>query len=125
MRVAAVQLNSTADKARNLGAAEALVSAAAADGAELVALPEKWNLLAPGDELAAGAEPLDGPSLSAARGWAREPRLHLLAGSISEQGPSRPFSPPVLNRRDGAALAAYRKIHMFDVEVEGVSYRES
>ena len=55
MRVAAVQLNSTADKARNLGAAEGLVRAAAADGAELVALPEKWNLLAPGEELVAGA----------------------------------------------------------------------
>ena len=69
VRVAAVQLNSTDDKARNLAAAERLVRAAAADGAELVALPEKWNLLASGEELAAGAEPLDGPSL------ARRPRL--------------------------------------------------
>ena len=51
MRAAAVQLNSTDDKARNLAAAERLVRAAAADGAELVALPEKWNLLAGGEEL--------------------------------------------------------------------------
>ena len=70
------------DKARNLAAAERLVRAAAADGAELVALPEKWNLLAAGEELVAGAEPLDGPSLTAARGWARELGIHLLAGSI-------------------------------------------
>ena len=34
----------------------------------------------------AGAEPLDGPSLTAARGWARELGIHLLAGSISERG---------------------------------------
>ena len=67
MRVAAVQLNSTAEKARNLATAERLVRAAAADGAELVALPEKWNLLADGEQLLAGAEPLDGPSLGAAR----------------------------------------------------------
>ena len=72
MRVAAVQLNSNADKARNLAAAERLVRAAATDGAELVALPEKWNLLASGEEMAAGAEPLDGPSLAAARGWAAD-----------------------------------------------------
>ena len=72
MRVAAVQLNSNGDKARNLAAAERLVRDAAADGAEFVALPEKWNLLAGGAELAGGAGPLDGPSLSAARGWARE-----------------------------------------------------
>ena len=48
--------------------------AAAADGAELVALPEKWNLLAGGEELLAGAEPLDGPSLE------RRPRLGRGAG---------------------------------------------
>ncbi|HEU4944547.1 MAG TPA: nitrilase-related carbon-nitrogen hydrolase, partial [Solirubrobacterales bacterium] len=58
MRAAVVQLNSTGEKARNLETAERLVRAAAADGAELVALPEKWNLLAGGEELLAGAEAL-------------------------------------------------------------------
>jgi predicted amidohydrolase len=127
MRVAAVQLNSTADKARNLGAAEALVRAAAADGAELVALPEKWNLLAPGEDLVTGAEPLDGPSLTAARGWARTLGIHLLAGSISEHigDGEKPFNTSVLLGPDGDDLAVYRKIHMFDVDVGGVSYRES
>jgi predicted amidohydrolase len=127
MRVAAVQLNSTADKARNLDAAEGLVRAAAADGAELVALPEKWNLLAPGEELVAGAEPLDGPSLTAARSWARTLGIHLLAGSISEhvgEG-EKPFNASVLIGPEGEDLAVYRKIHMFDVDAGGVSYRES
>jgi deaminated glutathione amidase len=129
MRVAAVQLNSNADKARNLAAAEALVRAAAADGAELIALPEKWNLLAPGEELVAGAEPLDGPSLTAARGWARTLGIHLLAGSISERSADaadeKPFNASVLIGPDGEDLAVYRKIHMFDVDAGGVSYRES
>lgn len=127
MRVAAIQLNSTADKARNRGAAEGLVRAAAADGAELVALPEKWNLLAPGEELVAGAEPLDGPSLTAARGWARTLGIHLLAGSISEHvgDGEKPFNTSVLIGPDGEDLAVYRKIHMFDVDAGGVSYRES
>ncbi|HTT93095.1 MAG TPA: carbon-nitrogen hydrolase family protein, partial [Solirubrobacterales bacterium] len=127
MRVAAVQLNSNADKARNLDAAERLVHAAAADGAELVALPEKWNLLAAGEELVAGAEPLDGPSLAAARGWARTLGVHLLAGSISERvgDGEKPFNASVLIGPDGEDLAVYRKIHMFDVDAGGVSYRES
>lgn len=125
MRVAAVQLNSTDDKARNLAAAERLVRDAAEAGAELVALPEKWNLLAGGAELAAGAEPLDGPSLTAARGWARELGIHLLAGSVSERTGGKAFNTSVLIGPDGADLAVYRKIHMFDVEVDGVSYRES
>jgi predicted amidohydrolase len=125
VRVAAVQLNSTGDKARNLAAAERLVRAAAAGGADLVALPEKWNLLASGEEIAAGAEDLDGPSLAAARSWARELGIHLLAGSIAEHGEEKVFNTSVLIGRDGADLAVYRKIHMFDVEAGGVEYRES
>jgi deaminated glutathione amidase len=126
LRAAAVQLNSNGDKARNLAAAERLVRAAADDGAELVALPEKWNLLAGGEELLAGAEPLDGPSLSAAHDWARALGIHLLAGSIAEQGEGEKVSnTSVLIGPDGDDLAVYRKIHMFDVDAGGVSYRES
>jgi predicted amidohydrolase len=127
LRVAAVQLNSNADKDRNLAAAERLVREAAADGAELVALPEKWNLLADGETLVAGAEPLDGPSLDTARGWARDLGIHLLAGSISERGPEgeKASNTSVLIGPGGENLAVYRKIHMFDVDAGGVSYRES
>jgi predicted amidohydrolase len=126
LRAAAVQLNSTNDKARNLAAAKHLVRAAAADGAELVALPEKWNLLAGGEELLAGAEALDGPSLTAARGWARALGIHLLAGSVAERGEGEKASnTSVLIGPDGEDLAVYRKIHMFDVDAGGVSYRES
>jgi predicted amidohydrolase len=126
VRAAAVQLNSTNDKARNLTTAERLVRAAAAAGADLVALPEKWNLLAGGEELLAGAEALDGPSLGAARGWAHELGIHLLAGSIAERGEGeKAFNTSVLIGPDGEDLAAYRKIHLFDVDAGGVSYRES
>jgi deaminated glutathione amidase len=128
VRAAAVQLNSNGDKARNLAAAERLVRAAAADGAGFIALPEKWNLLAAGEEMAAGAESLDGPSLSAAHSWARELGIHLLAGSIAERAIEtfdRAFNTSVLIGPDGTDLATYRKIHMFDVEAGGVAYRES
>jgi predicted amidohydrolase len=141
MRAAAVQLNSTADKERNLATAERLVRGAAQAGAELVALPEKWNLLGDGEALVAGAEPLDGPTLGAVAGWARELGIHLLAGSIAERvdgaaagkrdaaavggGKAKAFNTSVLIGPDGEDLATYRKIHMFDVEAGGVVYRES
>jgi deaminated glutathione amidase len=127
LRAAAIQLNSNGDKARNLAAAERLVREAAADGAEFVALPEKWNLLAGGEELLAGAEPLDGPTLTAARGWAQDLRIHLLAGSISERGEEggKAANTSVLIGPGGEDLGVYRKIHMFDVDAGGVSYRES
>jgi predicted amidohydrolase len=127
VRVAAVQLNSNGDKQRNLAAAERMVREAAAGGAEFVVLPEKWNLLAGGEELVAGAEPLDGPSLSAARSWAGELGIHLLAGSISECGAEgeKASNTSVLIGPGGEDVAVYRKIHMFDVDAGGVAYRES
>lgn len=127
MRAAVVQMNSGADVARNLEVAERLVRAAAADGAELVALPEKWALLGSADVIRAGAEPLDGPVVSAARGWARELGVHLLAGSVAEDAGDGglPFNTSVLVGAEGELVASYRKLHMFDVDVGGVAYRES
>lgn len=127
MLAAAVQLNADADADRNLELAEQLVRAAAVAGADLVALPEKWSLLGPGEILAERAEPLDGRALSAARRWARELGIHLLAGSVAERiaGQDRLANTSALIDPEGELAAVYRKIHMFDVDVGGVSYRES
>jgi predicted amidohydrolase len=127
MRAAVVQLNSTADKARNLEVAEHFVREAAADGATLIALPERWHLLGDSETLLAGAEELDGPSLTAAREWARDLGVHLVAGSIAErvEGSERLHNTSALIDATGELVGVYRKIHMFDVEVGGVAYRES
>ncbi len=127
MRAAAVQLNSTDEYDRNLEVAERLVRGAAADGAELVVLPEKWTVLGSPEAIRSCAEPLDGPALSAAAGWARELGIHLVAGSFPEVVPEweRLGNTSVMFGPDGEQRAIYRKIHMFDVEVGGVSYRES
>ena len=107
-----MQLTATPDKARNLETADRLVRRAAADGARLVVLPEKWSVLGHGKDLQAGAEPLDGPAVTWARDAARELGIDLVAGSVAE-------------RVDGEVAATYRKVHMFDVEVDGTVYRES
>jgi predicted amidohydrolase len=127
VRVAAVQLNSTADTAANLAAADRLTRAAAAAGAELVVLPEKWAVLATPEETAAGAEPLDGPALTWARGIARDLGIDLVAGSIAERVPrqEKGSNTSVHIGPDGEVQATYRKMHMFDVEVAGRTYRES
>jgi predicted amidohydrolase len=126
MRAAAVQLNSNEDRDRNLEIADRLVRRAAGEGAELVVLPEKFNVLGTPEQLAQGAEPLDGPTLTWAAGLAAELGLWLVAGSIvelSDDGQMRNAS--ALMSPAGETVAVYRKIHLFDVEVEGVSYRES
>jgi deaminated glutathione amidase len=127
VRAAAVQLNSTADRGANLEAADRHTRAAAADGATLVVLPEKWPVLGAEADLLAGAETLDGPALSWARTIARELSIDLVAGSIVERlADSEQLANTCVHvSPDGELRAIYRKIHMFDVEVDGVQYRES
>ncbi|MEA2389813.1 MAG: deaminated glutathione amidase [Thermoleophilaceae bacterium] len=127
MRAGAVQLNSTHDTDRNLETADRLTRAAAADGAELIVLPEKWNLLGSDEQTLAAAEPLDGPAIAWARATARELGIDLVAGSIAERHPGRDklSNTSVHVGPDGEVRAVYRKIHMFDVVVGGVEYSES
>ena len=127
MRVAAVQLTSTADFDGNLERADRLTRAAAADGAQLVVLPEKWSALGRGEALLAGAQPIDGPAITWARSAARELGIEVVAGSISERIESEPRlrNTSVHIGAGGELRATYRKVHMFDVVVEGTVYRES
>jgi predicted amidohydrolase len=126
LRVAAVQLNATADQPANLAAADRLVREAAARGARLVVLPEKWPLLGSGAQLHAGAEAIDGPAMSWARECARELALELVAGSFTERTPDGQRHNTSLHISPGGEIRAiYRKIHMFDVTIDGLEYRES
>lgn len=126
IRAAAVQLNSTPDRERNLQAADSLVREAARAGAELIVLPEKWPVLGTPEQTAAAAEPLGGPSLQWARSVAAELGIDLVAGSIAERIPGdRGANLSVHVGPDGEDRARYRKIHMFDVQVGGTRYKES
>ncbi|HEV2981772.1 MAG TPA: carbon-nitrogen hydrolase family protein [Solirubrobacteraceae bacterium] len=127
MRVAAVQLNSGADPSANLQAADRLTRAAAAEGAKLIVLPEKWTALGPDEQLHDAAQTLEGPAIAWARATARELGVDLVAGSILELVPEQEklANTSVHVAPDGEVRAVYRKLHMFDVHVGGREYRES
>jgi deaminated glutathione amidase len=127
MRAAAVQLQATTETDRNLASAERLTRAAAADGAELVVLPERLDIRGASADYRSGAEPLDGKPIAWARALARDLGIDLVAGSVAErrEGHERVSNTSVHVGPDGEIRAIYRKIHMFDVEVGGVEYRES
>jgi predicted amidohydrolase len=127
MKAAAVQLKSGVDVDANIAAADEHVRAAAADGARLVVLPEKWTVMGSPEDLRAGAQTLDGSAISWARDTASELKLDLVAGSISErvEGRAKLSNASVHVGPDGEIKAVYRKLHMFDVEIEGKRYCES
>ena len=128
IRVACVQMTSRTDKAANLETAERLVAQAASAGADVVVLPEKWNAIGDSALYHATAELLEGgESVLAMSEWARRHGITLVGGSIAEQreGREKLSNTSLVFDPDGQIVALYRKIHLFDVEVGGVVYRES
>jgi predicted amidohydrolase len=126
--VAAVQLTSTSDEEANWESARRLIERAAAHGARLVGTPENTNYLGPHEEKVRRAEPLDGPTVGRFAALARRLGIHLLLGSFNERSddPARCHNTSVLFGSDGRVIAAYRKLHLFDVDIPGgVCFAES
>jgi deaminated glutathione amidase len=128
IRIACVQLTASGDKAANLERGERLVARAASLGADVIALPEKWNGVGNAEQLQALAEPLEGgESVAALSRWAQTHGVSIVGGSITErrEGHEKLSNTSVVVAPDGSVSAVYRKIHLFDVEVGGLVYRES
>jgi predicted amidohydrolase len=130
-KASAVQMSAGSDKEANLAAAAELVTNAAASGASLVALPEVFAWRGPQEREPEIAEPLAGRIGTFASELARRLGIWLVAGSILETADNgaaggRCYNTTALFSPDGALAASYRKIHLFDVDVEGrIQVRES
>jgi predicted amidohydrolase len=124
---ACVQFRASRDKAENIARMAPLVTEAADRGARLVLLPEKWNAIADGSELRAYAESLEqgGETIEALAQWARQLEIDLICGSIAIADGDRVGNVSIAFRPDGEIAASYTKIHLFDVDVGGTSYRVS
>ncbi|MFO1339887.1 MAG: carbon-nitrogen hydrolase family protein [Burkholderiaceae bacterium] len=117
MKIAAVQMVSTPDVARNLAAAGRLVAQAAEAGAKLVALPEYFCLMGQRDDdkLAIAEADGDGPIQAFLADTARRHGLWLVGGTLPIRGdaPGRVRNACCAYGPDGARVARYDKIHLF------------
>lgn len=126
---AAIQTRTGRSVSDNIAATSALIREAAAAGAAYVLTPEMTNILVRSrDELKASiAEEKDDPSLAAYRALAAELGIFLHLGSIAVKAPDgRAANRALLIAPDGAVVARYDKIHLYDVDLpNGESFRES
>jgi nitrilase len=131
MRVAAIQMTSSAEVAENLAAAEALIERAAGDGAILAALPENFALMGlhDADKLAVGEPDGDGPIQAFLARVAARYGVWLVGGTIPLKVPGerRVAAACLVYDARGARVGRYDKIHLFDVDLpgRGEAYRES
>jgi len=125
MRVAAVQMHCSPDRADNLARAASLTAEAATQGAELVVLPELFSSLGRTADMRTAAESLEGPTVAWASALARKHHCSIVAGSFVEREGEQLFNTSVLLDPDGVLIAHYRKVHLFDIDVAGATSRES
>ena len=127
--VAAVQMRSTMDPARNLRDFEALVREAAGKGARYIQSPEMTGALVRDRKLLMQLiKPAESdPLVARAAALAAELGIHLHIGSTAIARPDgKVANRAVVFGPDGGLIATYDKIHMFDVDVsETETYRES
>ena len=113
MRIVSIQMEvGDRDKAENLARAQALIRRS--EGADLILLPEIWNVgYFSFDRYAAEAEPLEGETVAHLRAAARAANAYLFGGSFVERGPRGLHNTSVLIDPTGELLGAYRKLHLF------------
>lgn len=128
-RCALVQMCSGTDVDANLAAARRRIAEAASEGATLVALPENFALMPDGaGALIACARDRADDIDAFLADRAREHGVVLVGGSFPVPSPDadRIYGTCRVYGADGARLASYDKMHLFDVVVSDTeSYRES
>jgi N-carbamoylputrescine amidase len=116
--VAAVQMRCSADRESNLENAERLVRAAAADGAQIVCLPEiftgQYFCQSESVEGFRLAETIPGPSTERMQSLARELETVLVVPLFEKRSEGVYHNSAAIIDADGSLLGVYRKMHIPD-----------
>ncbi|MCB9433258.1 MAG: carbon-nitrogen hydrolase family protein [Ardenticatenaceae bacterium] len=127
-RIAACQMNSQNDKAANLRRAGELIDEAAALGAQMVGLPEMFNMLGEREDSLRGAEDIPGETSEFLAAKARQHGIYVHGGSIPVRAdePNKVLNSTLIFDPAGQMIARYDKLHLFDIHIEGQkTYKES
>lgn len=121
-----IQMRVTADKDRNLRAAESWIERCASQGAALVMLPEMFCCPYDSTAFPVYAETEGGPTWQVLSDAARRSKVYLVGGSMPESDSGRIFNTCYIFDPGGHQIGKHRKMHLFDIDVSGGQhFRES
>ncbi len=119
VKVALLQMDVCEDVAKNLETATGLIKQVAKDGADFAVLPEMFCCLYTSKSFVANKEPKGGRVYTALQNAAKENGVYLIGGSMPEAEGDRIYNTSFIFDRDGNQIGRHRKVHLFDIDVEG------
>ncbi len=118
-KLALCQVTGSADKELNRAKASQFIREAAANGAQVISLPEMWNCPYSNDYFRKYAEPEDGESVQMMSDLAKELGIYLIGGTIAELCDDNVYNTAFCFGKDGSIIGKHRKVHLFDIDVAG------
>ena len=125
LKLAVCQLRTELALDETLRKAREMVLRAADAGADMVCLPEMFTCPYAGEYFRKFAALGHGETVSAMSAWARESGVILVGGSIPEREGERLYNTCFVFDEKGRQIARHRKVHLFDVDLPGMCFRES
>lgn len=126
MKLGLCQLPVTASLEQNHATMSAMVAEAAAQGCEMVCLPEMWACPYDNSAFPVYAEAQGGVTWNVLRETAVMHHIWLVGGSVPEQEEDKLYNTCYVFSPDGEQVAKHRKTHLFDIDVPGrVRFMES
>ena len=129
LKIAGIQMVSSASLQENLETADRLVKAAALDGAQIAVLPEYFCImgLKDTDKVNIREKLGSGPIQEALAAITKDSGIYLVAGTIplEAKDPNKVLNTTLVFNPDGQRVGRYDKIHLFGFQTSTERYQES
>jgi len=129
LKIAAIQMVSSASIQENLTTAKRLIKAAAQDGAQIAVLPEYFCImgLKDTDKVRAKEKLGSGPIQEELVEIAKDSGIYLIAGTVplEAKDPNKVLNTTLVFSPDGQRVGRYDKIHLFGFQTSTERYQES
>lgn len=125
-KIALCQMKGSFDKKESMETAEKFIREAAANGAQVISLPEMWNCPYANEYFREYAEKADGETVQFMAHLAKELGIYLIGGSIPELDCGNVYNTSFSFDKNGNVIGKHRKVHLFDIDVKGgIRFMES
>lgn len=124
-KLSLIQLLTSASKLNNLHRARDLVRQAVQQGAQVIVLPECFNSPYGTQHFKKYAEDMNGETCTMLSKLAKETSSYIIGGSFPERLQGKIYNTCTFWDRNGKIIGVHRKLHLFDIDLPGISFHES